>query len=116
MKSKIFALLTLISLLALSCSKNEEEATLSGTKWTTSSFDNSLVIEFTSKTNFQDYTVDTQGNLYSTGVDYGTYTFDGVLVIFNCNYVNNRIKSAIINGNVMDLTYESGYKRTFLKK
>lgn len=116
MKFKFFALLAFISLLTFSCSKNEDVATLSGTKWTASYVDNILVVEFTSKTNYQEYMADAQGNVSSTGVDYGTYTFDGASVIFNCNYVNNRIKSAAINGNVMDLTYESGYKRTFLKK
>jgi len=116
MKIKLVAFITLFTLFFASCSNDNDSASLKGTKWTASLFESVLVIEFSSKTNFMDYTTDIQGNVNSLGIDYGTYTFDGSLVTFNCNYELQRLRSATINGNVMTLTYETGFQRTFMKR
>lgn len=117
MKIKSVAFITLITLFFASCSNDNDSASLIGTKWTASYSSSVLVIEFSSKTNFTDYITDIQGNIGQyASINYGTYTFDGSLVTFNCNYESNRLRSATINGNFMVLTYESGYQRNYMKK
>ena len=97
------------------CSKKEE--TLSGTKWVAAYLSNStLVIEFTSDTQFQEYMADQNGNVASTGVDYGTYFYSKDFVKFITHTSTSPFDFATINGNILDLTYKTGYKRSFIKK
>lgn len=98
-----------------SCSKTDES--LSGTKWVAAYLNNStLVIEFTSDTQFQEYMADQNGNVASTGVDYGIYTCSKDTIRFITHTSTSPFDFATINGNILNLTYKTGYQRSFIKK
>lgn len=103
-----------------SCSKEnangEKQNELNGTEWVASYGQNILVIEFTSNTDFQEYMADKEGHVESTGVDVGTYTYSAPKVIFTTHSSSSPFDYATITGNVMELTYKSGYTRTFMKE
>lgn len=113
-------LITAMFLMFAACSNDDDEAkkpTLSGTKWVADyGQDETLVIEFTSDTKFQEYMADKNGNVASTGVEYGTYTYSNDIVKFTTHESTSLFDSATINGNILNLTYKSGYKRSFIKK
>ena len=78
--------------------------------------DEILVIEFISDTKFQEYMADLNGNVMSTGVDSGAYTYSDDVIQFSNQTSTSPFKSATVNGNVLEMTYQSGFKRTFMKK
>jgi len=113
-------LLSAMFIMFTACSSDDDEAkkpTLSGTKWVADyGQDETLVIEFTSDTKFQNYMADKNGNVASTGVNYGTYTYSNDIVQFTEHDSTGPFDSATINGNILNLTYKSGHKRSFIKK
>ena len=72
-------LFTAMFLTFSACSSDDDENSnpLNGTKWVANfGNDEILVIEFISDTKFQEYMADLNGNVMSTGVDSGAYTFN----------------------------------------
>lgn len=121
---KLLSMMLLLSAMFVmftACSSDDDDETkketLSGTKWVADyGQDETLVIEFTSDTKFQNYMADKNGNVASTGVNYGTYTYSNDIVQFTEHDSTSPFDSATINGNILNLTYKSGHKRSFIKK
>ena len=112
-------LLTAMFLTFSACSSDDDENSnpLNGTKWVANfGNDEILVIEFISDTKFQEYMADLNGNVMSTGVDSGAYTYSDDVIQFSNQTSTSPFKSATLNGNVLEMTYQSGFKRTFMKK
>ena len=112
-------LLTAMFLTFSACSSDDDENSnpLNGTKWVANfGNDEILVIEFISDTKFQEYMADLNGNVMSTGVDSGAYTYSDDVIQFSNQTSTSPFKSATVNGNVLEMTYQSGFKRTFMKK
>lgn len=127
---KLVSIIVLVATLAfVSCSKEEtiskeevieqvQEETLEGTIWAASYASGVLWIQFTSVSEFQEFYGDDYGNPNSTGVNFGTYKLEGTHVTFLTHESTSPFDYAELKGNktVLELTYKSGYTRTFIKK
>ena len=119
------ALLAVFGCLLVSCDTTNEEVSqnpeipqnpLIGTTWAASSTSFTFWIKFTSETDFLEYMGDIDGNPSSSGIETGTYFFSNGKVYFLTHNSTSKFDYAIINGEMLMLTYKSGFQRTFIKK
>lgn len=117
---KLTLLYILVATLAfVGCSKEQSQVeTLEGTNWAASYADGALWIQFTSASEFQEFYGDDYGNPNSTGVHFGSYKLEETHVSFITHESTSPFDYAELRGNktVLELTYKSGYTRTFIKK
>jgi hypothetical protein len=112
---KIILLAIATSYVFASCSKGEENP-LVETVWASSYGQYVLWIEFTSDSDFLNYMGDDSGNTNTTGVTYGKYNYSNGAVNFTSHNSTSPFDKATVSGSVMELTYKSGFSRTFKKK
>lgn len=111
---KVFSLMLLLAtmLTFAACGgdddKDEPKNSLKGTVWTSTYTDNVIVLDFTGENTVEFYGADM--NLNQSGKTYyGTYTQSGNDVKFSLEcawYEKMVMKSAVINGNSMEVTYD----------
>ena len=116
-------LLTAMFLTFSACSSDDDENSnpLNGTKWVANfGNDEILVIEFISDTKFQEYMADLNGNVMSTGVYSGAYTYSDDVIQFSnqtstspLNRLHLMVMSLkwLINLDLKELSWKSNKER-----
>lgn len=110
--------LVLIALLAMCGCAKDESVKINNTTWAAAYGDYTLWIKFTSNKDFVEFMGDHNGNPTSVGVNNGTYSVKGNRITYVTHDSTSPFDYADLksNGTIMELSYKSGYKRTFIKK
>lgn len=93
-----FTALLLLSTCIFSCSSEEGDSTLIGSKWTKSYSTHLDVLEFSSKKDVQYYVADKNGN-FESDMSNGTYKINGSKIIFT-NLKDKLIDAKITEGEI----------------